>query len=591
MEIKPKEMNLEQLLSGSDIEYLVPDYQRDYSWQREQVEELWTDIVMSVSNGTEYFMGTLVLNKENHKNDNKLDIIDGQQRLATFTIIFSTIRAIASAYEKNTETLPNVKHSSRTAALARRICELAEERIAKKSTYHDDFRITLNKKDKAIFIKNIQENKGLLSGDGLRIINSESRIIKAKKVLHKIFRSKYFDSPTALDDIAKLQDHLFTKLQFISIEVASDYDAYLLFESLNSKGLDLSIADLVKNKMLMVCNEDEDKKKKVLQNWEEMCRQIIDQSQRNNPVDFLRYYWLAYKNPTVTRKELYKEIKKEIEEEDYPIVEFSEELLRQAEIFVQITNQSLKWPSTSFKVGTAEQYLAEINTLQYLLCIPSLLYAYGNKPYAKSTDKLRSLTKMSVAFLFQIITVGSQSVGIANTAFQEVLQALKKEEDIEDIKKIFVNTMERNHITDDTFKQSLSTFRTERSKTSGYILTKIHVHIHGKELIPNDYHVEHILPQKTKKWIENGFDKKTHQMADLIYNIGNMTLLDTTLNISISNDIFSKKILSYKESKFPMTCDLHKRYINKKFEWTLEEITDRAKEFSKYSTEIWPIEP
>ena len=107
MEIKPETTNLEDLFAGSTTGYYIPKYQRDYSWKIDELDELWEDIFKAYEKQEKYFMGTIVLNKENHEEHQKqYDIVDGQQRLATFAILFNAIRIVSCNFE-NDEVFPN----------------------------------------------------------------------------------------------------------------------------------------------------------------------------------------------------------------------------------------------------------------------------------------------------------------------------------------------------------------------------------------------------------------------------------------------------------------------------------------------------
>ncbi len=131
MEIKPETTNLEKILQNYETSYSVPEYQRDYSWRtNEEIEDLWNDILASYRNGSEYFMGTIVLNDEGHKTD-QYDIVDGQQRLATFTILFSVIRALGNSFETNAKIFPLVDRNRDNKDLAIKIRDISSHSCPK----------------------------------------------------------------------------------------------------------------------------------------------------------------------------------------------------------------------------------------------------------------------------------------------------------------------------------------------------------------------------------------------------------------------------------------------------------------------------
>ena len=100
MSIDTSDQVLSAIFRGDNVQYFVPNYQRDYSWTLEQVEELWDDILSSFQqNETDYFMGAIVFSKVTQERDKEhFNIIDGQQRLATLTILISVLSLVSNYF-------------------------------------------------------------------------------------------------------------------------------------------------------------------------------------------------------------------------------------------------------------------------------------------------------------------------------------------------------------------------------------------------------------------------------------------------------------------------------------------------------------
>ncbi len=590
MKITPEETILETLFAGIDTSYTVPKYQRSYSWKEDEVDNLWNDIVTSFNNKSEYFMGPIVLNSEGH-DEGHYDVVDGQQRLATFTILFSVMRSIAKNFHSNNNILPQVERSEANLKIARKLEDISNDRILYRSE-PDNYFLKLINKDFQTFKEEVQDNLSpLLSDAELRIVSNESRVKKTKKIFfRKIVKSdNVWRSPNGLQVLYDYLIHVIKKMKFISIKVESDYDAYLLFESLNSKGLPLSVIDLLKNKFLMVCKDNETNQEEVLMNWDQMIQNLA--TSKYNPVDFTRFYWLAF-HGDVTKKELYKEIKRYVEIPDANIVSFSKELKDKAEKFTVLTNTEIPYPSTSYSADSLEQHLAEINTLNYSICLPAFIYARYYR-----MDILPELAKRSLNFLFRLITIGDYSVGTAKSTFDNVLQSLKDGKDESEIFATFER--EKEKIADEHFKSAFKFLSTNNNNFAKYVLTKIEAHLQGPEKITNskEVHLEHILPQTPTKWIEAGFDVDNRNIDDLIYSIGNMTLLNSSLNQSIKNDVFANKVGKYMKKEnaemegsiFKITYTVHQEYQDEGRDWTVESIISRANYFAELATEIWKI--
>lgn len=575
-------MTLERMFVGFQTKYTVPDYQRDYSWKSEQVEELWSDIITSRQNETEYFMGTIVLNSED--SEDQYEIVDGQQRLSTFTLLFSVIASIGGCFSDNHKIFPVVERDDDSTKLAKRIEAMSRERLVHTSE-PDNYYLTINRKDRNTFDTQVRSLDSVLVEDSdLKIKPNESRVIKTKKILYKLIWDEFKNNPEALNELYKTLIHFVKRLKFIRIVVTNDYDAFLLFESLNSKGMDLSIADLVKNKLLMYGGKDNEIITKLLDNWDSMIS-LLDKS-RISSVDYLRIYWMTFPGAGITKKELYKHIKTHLQEND-PLV-FVESLNRKAELFYEFTDKDLTWPSGQHQSQPYLQKISEINTLKYTLCLPVLLYASFH-----TKGILEELAQISLSYLFRWVTIGDFSVGKANETFNKVLKLLK---DGETKKSIVFEPFKNDYhrINDEEFIKSFKSFRTKDNYVAKYILGKIHAHTQNNECIPdfNKIHLEHVLPQQTKLWMEGEeiFSPTAGTVLDdWVYQLGNMTLLNSKLNQKIGNSVFSKKVEKYKDSPFYMTGDIYKKFKNNKYQWSSEVIIKRADAWATLAVNIWPL--
>ncbi len=583
MDIKTEPTNLEQIFSGYQTKYTVPDYQRDYSWKSEQVEELWTDIITSKNNNTEYFMGTIVLNAE--AIEDQFEIIDGQQRLSTFALLFSVIASIGNGFNSNNDIFPEIIRNSENKKTAKRIHDMARERLYYLSE-PDNYYLTINKKDRDIFDKQVKNLNTVLTKElDLSLKSNESRIIKTKKIFFKLIRDEFEKNPDALTDLYKTLIHFLKKLKFIKIIVNSDYDAFLLFESLNSKGMDLSIADLVKNKLLMHCSDSQENRSKLLLNWDEMIC-LLDNKSRVSVVDYLRIYWMSFIiKGNITKKELYKSIKDHLQENK--ALEFSEDLKIKSASFSEFTEKTLVWPVGEHQQKKVLKIMSEINALKYTLCYPLLLFASFN-----NTSIFEELTQKSLSYLFRWVTIGDFSVGAANETFNKILVLLKDgETDKEIIFDLFKSDL---RINDEEFKKSFKSLQIKDNTVAKYILGKIHAYSINNDQVPNfdNLHLEHILPQKPEKWInDDGFAfGNGENIEDYVFHLGNMTLLNKILNQSISNSIFSTKVQEYKNSAFPMTNEIFEVFDAGNEIWNIDWINKRAESWSDLAVKIWTLD-
>ncbi len=585
MEIKTDPVNLETLFSGYATKYMVPDYQRDYSWTSDQVDELWTDIITSLKTDSEYFMGAIVLNRQ--EAEDHYEIVDGQQRLSTFTILFSVVASLAKAFKDNSQVFPNCIRTTENLSIAAKVEKMAMDRLYYTSE-PDNYFLIINKKDRETFSAVIKDlNTVILTEQELKIISNESRVKKTRKLFFKSVLDHFGSHENAIEQLYKTLVHFIKRLKFIRIIVSSDIDAFLLFESLNSKGMDLSIADLVKNKLLMIGANTNDSREAVLGNWDFMVSNIEGKS-RISSVDYLRTYWISFPGKNTTKKELYKNIKTYLTSGSNNVLEFSRDLSKKSATFAALTDKSLIWPESQHKKEGLYKVMGELNVLKYTLCHPVILYATCERP-----NDAEIIARLSLSFLFRWVTIGNFYVGKAFDVFAHVLLALKNDESLESVIAPF--STEKDRISDEEFERAFRVFRTQDNTVAKYVLGRIHAHEKSYQLIPafNELHLEHVLPQQTSKWhTAEGFELLAGtNYEDWIYHIGNLTLLAKDANMSVQNKVFEDKVDAYSESPFAMTSAIGIRHALDSRSWSPDWINERAEAWAKIAPKIWSMDP
>ena len=581
MDLKTEQHTLSKFYSG-DVKYIVPEYQRDYSWKEDEVTELWEDLYNSWMKKSDYFMGALVLCKED-KDQDIFDVVDGQQRLATFAVLCSVVKTIATNYIRNDE------HE-----LYSRIIDANEIRSAEKAqraalnclmdSVEEKVCLKLNKKDNPIFQDKIIESNELLYEDkDQKIVKNENRLIKARKIYFKKVINTFFtsDKVTPFEELFSFIKHVTQKAVFVIMRVDSGYDAYLLFESLNSKGLELSVTDLLKNKLLSLCPGGSDSKERVLSSWNRMI-QHLEKSRFSSSVDFIRMHWCAFEE-NITKKSLYKKIKSKLEK-DQNIVTFVNQMEASSEYFSEITDIKTFFPAQHYEL-TAGRWFSEINTLRYSICYPLFMYAHHvDCPFTES------LAQRVLNYLFRIITIGEFAVGKADEKMNKAIELIKNDADENAVLSIFTE----NNFSDSEFQKAFSHKQYKDANLARYILMKMHFNDVGEETIPNKavINLEHVLPQEPSKW---NFDDSNVGLDNWIYNIGNMTLINEKENKRAYNKPFAEKVQLYRPkdetggTSFKMTNQIFDDYEKNQIDWDSEYINKRANEFSEKAVIIWPL--
>jgi uncharacterized protein with ParB-like and HNH nuclease domain len=304
-------MTFGELLATNNAVYVVPSFQRDYSWTETEVEQLWNDIKETIEEErSEYFMGAVVVNNSTKP---QLSLIDGQQRVTTIFILMCVLRDIAK--QREDEQLAQTISQQYLGSF-----NLRTRKIESK--------LVLNEKNNLFYQEYIVESKPI---DNLKEVvkkknldQSNKLLINAYLVLYQKVQERLEKASDFAEIIIQIEECVRDKLICILISVSDEANSYLIFETLNDRGLELSVADLLKNYLFSRAG----KKIKDFQSaWTEINKEI----DRAELTKFIRYYWLS-RYGVVREKDLYRNITKKIQNPS-EIASFVSELRDASEVY------------------------------------------------------------------------------------------------------------------------------------------------------------------------------------------------------------------------------------------------------------------
>lgn len=568
MNIKADGKNLEQIFYGLDTRYFIPRYQRDYSWTaNNELNELWNDVVSSYKDGKEYFMGTLLLACK-EKNTSHYDIVDGQQRTISFMLLLSVIQdysklVIDGAINENDLNCSSERREDAADSLFASVNRHIKQ---------DDYYLRANNKDSKFFEDALDISQREVT---TAISNKSNRITKAKRFFQDKIKKEFFGRNNSLIDLKKFFRFIITKLKFVTITVEDDFDAYVIFESLNSKGMDLSVADLLKNKILS--NISSNYQDAALSEWDDLVKKI--QMIPASFVDYIKIYWNSYESTDVTKATLYQSIRKNIGSNEVTTRKFLKELINNAESFDRLRNKSnLNWPKINSSDKWAEK-VAEMNLLGYTIHLPCFLYALKN-----NESILERLATLSLNLLFRWVTICDYGIGEIDSLFKKILSDLKAKKEDSEILSNFIPLIEK---VQNSFSESFSSYETESSTILKYIACKIDLHLGAtKALIPDflEVDLEHILPKNYEVWGEymDAFSKPYNRWVN---SVGNVILLEKGKNRKIKNSIFVIKRDVFASSEFLCAKD-----ISKLTNWDEGSIYQRCEYLADLANKIWKLD-
>jgi len=568
--LPPELKSIEQLFAG-DVRFSVPRYQRSFAWTSDETEELWDDLFGATKRSGEYFLGTVVLHR---RDSNILEIIDGQQRLACITMLFSAVR---NAFLANKD---------------ERAVRIESGFLGSKDFGRDSSltpKLTLNKKNNETFVQHILPSPDLTSIEPVikskNTHQSDRLLLDAYKTFLTKVSSEAASRGTKADDfLVSLIDTLRNKVKLITIPVTSDEDANLFFESLNARGKELAISDLVKNRLYLEAASDVDR---VEQLWEKMEK---DLGTRPIP-EFIRHYWIAKKrdkdSPNVREKHLYRMVSTEIKQKPNEAVALAKDLGVSAPDYARISDYS-SWPDDN-AFGTAfEESLKDLRLFRITQMNPVLLNAIQN--FSSAADIARTF-RIVANFAFRYFIIGNQSTGnvervAANIAFEIRDKTYTSPSHIADAL--------RGINSDPTFRSDFTLASIEGKRMGRHILSRITNHMAkqasptGGEQIANpdarQVNLEHVYPEsKPASW--SGDFSQGVNPSDYVYRIGNLTLLLVKPNRDAADKSFAdKKTIALNASGLKVN-----EYFRSLSKWGDREIDQRQDALAKAALEVWKL--
>jgi hypothetical protein len=550
---------VEVLLSPGAAQFEVPPFQRVYSWGSDEINQLIDDIFGESPElpGSElpYFLGSIVLAaKEDNGNSEPDQILDGQQRLTTLSLI------IAALIQKLDSNGADDTGIYRTYLFSRRVRGQAKPKIVlqdeDRRTYESLIREPLKYKD--VSYKNT------------------SLGIALAKVYTAI--EQYADQAgtksAANDFYGMMLERLLYDVELVRITAPSEKDAFRLFETLNDRGLALSAADLIKNKLFSRCGTEIDDATDAWSN-------VVSYTKDDDIVDFLRYFWIAVHGP-VRKRGLYDRCK------DYINTLGSTEaalmaidLEDTAKSYEQIVNPNPKTNPWGEEVANA---LERLNSSRARGCRPAILACSKFRP-----PDVPKMVKICESITVRHSIVGEKSANRLEDFYGEICKALRKSRSpLEEIFTIDPLPQFLSEIpSDEEFTSKLKNMEI-LSVTPAWreILVRINSELGTGETKvenPTRVHVDHILPQNPRATALTEANLSMDEATKLIPRIGNLTLLSGRKNREGSNKPFSTKRESYAKSEIAMTKQL--RVFNR---WGQAQIEDRSKELTDLAAKLYP---
>jgi uncharacterized protein with ParB-like and HNH nuclease domain len=495
---------------GNGKIYVVPQFQRDYSWDQDNWEDLWNDILTIYEEKDSHYMGSIVL--QNNGNS-KFQIIDGQQRFTTLSII--SLAIISKIKELAADNIDKERNEERVDLLIK-------DYLGQKDS------VSLKYSSKLFLNEN---NDGFYQG---RLLNFREpvnyrKLIDSDKLLWDSYQfyikcvNELFKKLETGEKLASfLKDIIGKNLLFIQITVEDELNAYTVFETLNSRGVEFTSTDLLKNYLFSLVAKSPTDLKQVKSQWKKIIEVI---GLKKFPI-FLRHY-LNGSLKLISKEYLFKAIK-QIVKTDENVFTLLDNLEDSAYIYMALGN-----PNDDFWKGEKE-LIEAINALKLFGVTqnkPLLMVSYNK---LNNINEFKKLVKSIVNISYRYNVIGKLQTNEIEKIFNRAAINVNNSKNIK-VSHILVSIKDL-YVTDENFKNyfDLKSFNTNNStskKLARYTLHKIE----GQEPNGSKHNyltdpgtIEYILPENlTEQW-EKFFNEDEHIRS--IYKNGNITLLESSKN-------------------------------------------------------------
>ncbi len=555
-------------LMGNGLTYRIPPFQRDYSWSEEEWEDLWLDIESTLVPDGEsaHYMSYLVLQSQD---DKVFDVIDGQQRLTTLSLI-------VLATLKNLQRLVTAgKDPERTQ---QRLEQLRQTYVGYLDpvTLVPRAKLTLNRNNDNYYQTYLIPLVDQLPQRGFRA--SEHNLRKAfiwfdKRLADYARKSGEPDEGRVL---AQFVDQMSDKLFFTVITVTDELNAYRVFETLNSRGVRLSATDLLKNYLFSVLHRHQQEHEHELRTLEDRWEAMVGRLGSESFPDFLRVHWNS-RHSFVRQAELFKTIRGKVTSREQVFT-----LLRAMDEDID-TYLGLSQPETSSWSRAGKDAAGQLRMFSVRQPFPLLL---ATRRQFSEAD-FETLLSACVVLSFRYNVIGSQPPSEQERVYNQVAQRLSRGE-FAGVTEV-LEALASIYVTDKPFRAAFAekVIRTTQSRNLRlvrYLLCQLERHVNGQEydFASDTFNLEHILPQNPQSgW--NAFSDE--EVEAMVYRLGNMTLCETGLNRDLGNGDYDSKREGYSQSMFLLT----KKIAEENAEWNPERVSARQNWMAKQATAIWRI--
>jgi len=555
-----KTVNLNDVLGNGKI-YRVPQFQRDYSWGQDNWEDLWNDISIVRTSGSPHYMGSVVLQNDGSK---EYLIIDGQQRFTTLSIL--TLAFIARIQKLSDDGIDMEANKERVDILMRQYIGQKDPASLRYSS-----KIFLNENNDGFYQQRLLTFKPPINVS--KLSDSEKLMWEAYVFFLKNIE-KDFKTQSGEELATTLNKIIGDFLMFIQITVKDELNAYTVFETLNSRGVDLTSTDLLKNFLFSLVAKSKTDLDQVKSQW----KKIIDAIGLKEFPVFLRYYLQATKQ-MVTKESLFKVVKQYVKINS-DVFDLLDHLETYAYIYVALNSSDDELWVIDKEI---RNYINALKIFRVTQWKPLAMVAFEKLEVPDFKKLISSI--VSISYRYNVIAK------LQTNEMEKVYSkaAINLFKNLQPTYQTALNDVRALYLNDDEFKNyfQIKQFNTTNSndkKQLRYTLYKLEGQDGGAfyDFESDTGTIEHILPESYPEIWRESFTEDEYQRN--LYLLGNLTLLEPAKNNKeAANEDFEHKKEVYNTSKYAITNKINFG------SWTPNTLKQRQGQMAKLATAVWKI--
>lgn len=566
MNIKPYDKTIREVLV-SGRQFLIPRFQREYSWDKKNYKEFLEDMLdcLDISEGkitnSQYFLGTMLfIGDYAEGTDKEIQVVDGQQRLTTITILFSVLSDKFLSIGKDTLSKQIFRYIMTEDDNGEKV------RILKSKTHYPFFSYYIQQRDKQYIQEAVSEEEHCIE-ETYDYFYKQLDEKKIKEYLKRKHGAEIVSSLEYVDILKAIRDQIL-QTTFVSISTTDKEQANMIFEILNAKGKRLAEVDLIKNKIFEIL-DDTEPADFAEEKWQQIKKILNDGKETVGIETFYRHFWSSRYKKSAKNK-LYDDFNKIIVPKNKKVyTEFLLEMEKYAKYYIMIMNPKREYYKNRKEYYPIVQMLNVLNNYFGIVQVRIVELAIVNLKEKGLIDLkyMKYILNLLESFHFaynSIMRGNPNSVEKVYSAFAiETVKCTDKTMVKELVKNKLVVPLQRSLPKKEEFIDNFVELKYSKRDLptnikAKYVLNKINCYYEDRELFSEDGTIEHIISEAE---------------GDECLNIGNLILLENELNEEADSMKYCDKVAIYERSRYKWVKD----FISKNPDWISTMIRDRAK--------------